>query len=260
MKLKEIVFKALMGIFGPSGFGKMLLRSVKSPTYARFCEKVYGRNLCQFNMVDEDQLETLVKSMQPLETLDLGCGIGVVTEYLSDQLNAMITGVDFAPLAITSALERTRTKADRLVFKVMNLNKLDFKTKQFEQVIAIDSLYFVRDLDQTVKQIKTFLKPGGKLLAFYSSRASKGAREKADKTKLAKALASNGFKFKAQNFQTNEESIWQRTEQVAEELRSDFEAEGAKDVYMSRKAEAKKNLEWQRQGIMARYLYIATRP
>ena len=260
MKLKEMIFKSLLRLFGPRGFGKMLVRSFRSPTYAVFCEKVYGRNLCQFNMVDEEQLDALITVMKPYETLDLGCGIGVVTEYLSDVLDSKIIGVDFAPLAISSAQDRTKDKADRLIFEVKDLNQLDFNAGQFHQIIAIDSFYFVRDINKTIQKIKAFLKPGGQFLAFYSSRAAGGVREDASATALAKALEASGFKVQARDFQKNEHAIWERTVVAAEELKKAFVSERAKDIYKSRIAEAKKNLEWQQAGVMARYLYIATRP
>ena len=41
--------------------------------------------------------------------LDLGCGNGMIAEYLSDQSGAHVTGIDFIPKAIQDARARTRS-------------------------------------------------------------------------------------------------------------------------------------------------------
>lgn len=47
--------------------------------------------------------------------LELGCGKGLITEYMSDITKSHITGIDIGVEAITSANNRTG-KRDRLVF------------------------------------------------------------------------------------------------------------------------------------------------
>ncbi|NHJ26404.1 MAG: hypothetical protein EAX89_17630, partial [Candidatus Lokiarchaeota archaeon] len=63
-----------------SGFyDDLLIRSAESKAHAIFCERVFGKNLYQFNVLDTIQLETMLKqlNLQPDDyVLDLGCGLG----------------------------------------------------------------------------------------------------------------------------------------------------------------------------------------
>ncbi len=61
------------------------------------------------------QLDALIDAAQ-LEpgqrVLDLGCGTGLIAEYLSDRAGTHVTGLDYVPDAIRQACERTQAKAD----------------------------------------------------------------------------------------------------------------------------------------------------
>ena len=46
--------------------------------------------------------------------LDLGCGAGVISEYISDQTDAAVTGIDYAATTIAAATARTQDKRSRL--------------------------------------------------------------------------------------------------------------------------------------------------
>lgn len=73
----------------------------KSTAHAVFCEKVYRRNFCQEGMLTKLQLETLVetlKSSKNANILELGCGNGMLAEYISDKTGAHVVGVDFSDI------------------------------------------------------------------------------------------------------------------------------------------------------------------
>jgi hypothetical protein len=98
-------------------FGEGLLRIDDSKAYSRFCELVYGTDLCQFSMVSMDQLAKLIELLDldaGSRVLDLGCSVGRITEHISDATGAHVTGLDFAAPAIRRAQERTRDKNQRL--------------------------------------------------------------------------------------------------------------------------------------------------
>ena len=54
--------------------------------------------------------------------VDLGCGNGMIAEYISDVTDAHVTGLDYIPTAIAQAQARTAAKADRLTFPVGDIN------------------------------------------------------------------------------------------------------------------------------------------
>ena len=77
---------------------------------AAYCERVFGRNLCQHGFADMDQLDRLLEVTgirAGHRVLDLGCGNGLIAEYISDVTGAQVTGVDFIPGAIRQAQDRT---------------------------------------------------------------------------------------------------------------------------------------------------------
>ena len=98
--------------------------------------------------------------------LDLGCGNGMISEYIADQTGAHVTGIDFIERAIHDAQVRTTAKWDRLAFRVMDMARLDFPPASFDVVISIDTLYFT-DIYETLRPVIPMLRPGGRLGAVF---------------------------------------------------------------------------------------------
>jgi hypothetical protein len=68
-----------------------------SQASAAFCERVYGRNMSQHGYMTMTQLDRLiaVANLGPENrVLDLGCGNGMIAEYISDQTGAHVHGLD----------------------------------------------------------------------------------------------------------------------------------------------------------------------
>jgi len=242
-------------------FSDVLIRSEQSKAYGTFCERVYGRNICQFNLMDMEQLNKLLDVLKLNEgnhVLDLGCGTGTIAEYISDVSQAHITGIDYAEGVIKRAQERTREKRDRLTFQEGNMNDLDFHPDAFETIIAIDTLYFVDDLEKTVAQMKEVLKPGGQMGLFYSQLIKPDDSKELllpGKTKLAQALKKHTLSFQTWDFTELEEQLWRKSKQVAEELKSEFETEGNLDLYKSRIEESEELLKLVDSNRHSRFLY-----
>lgn len=65
------------------------------------CERVFGRDLGQHGYMNQAQLDLLLQVLQldaSHHGLDLGCGNGLIAEYVSDRTGAHITGLDYAEL------------------------------------------------------------------------------------------------------------------------------------------------------------------
>jgi cyclopropane fatty-acyl-phospholipid synthase-like methyltransferase len=116
----------------------------RSQAHHTFCERVYGRDLGQHGFADLEQLE-LVREVVRLRSgqcgLDIGCGNGKITEYLSDCTGAHMTGLDIIPGAIHNAQQRTTGKADRLAFVVGDINRLELPAGAYDVILSIDTLY-----------------------------------------------------------------------------------------------------------------------
>jgi ubiquinone/menaquinone biosynthesis C-methylase UbiE len=244
-----------------SGFDEWMIKSYDCKAYSHFCELVYGIDLCQFNMVDREQLDKLLEVLELVpdnRVLDLGCGVGRITEYISDSTGAKITGVDFAEGVIDRANKRTAMKRDRLSFRICDINALDLPSNFFDTIMAIDTLYFVDNLDVTVKAMKRLIGDAGQMGVFYSQIIKPNEPREllnADSTKLAKALHKCGLPYKTWCFTENEHEIWRKEKKLAVELKSDFESEGYSDLCESRTKEAEQLLEIIEDGRESRYLY-----
>jgi len=242
-------------------FDSLLIRSEQSKAYGRFCELVYGKNLTQFGTADLQQLDKLLALLRLNErshVLDVGCGIGAQDEYISDVSGASITGIDFAVSAIRRAQERTRNKAARLSFRVGDVNDIGFAPATFDAAIAIDTLYFASDLIGSVGQMKAALKEQGQMGLFYTQvlTPSDSLEQLAgNETNLARVLKATDLAFEAHDLTENNYQFWQRTRDVAVELRAEFEAEGNVDICDGRIAESDAVLGLAGAGRISRYLY-----
>lgn len=146
----------------------------ESAAHSRLCERVFGRDLCQDGMVDMAALEDLLAQLDPKpghHLLDLGCGAGVITEYVSDLTGVRMTGLDNAEPAVNVANERTADKRSRLTFMTGDLNDLDLPAQSFDAAISLDSLYWAADLADTMSQVVRAIKPGGADRHLYDAGA-----------------------------------------------------------------------------------------
>ncbi len=140
-------------------FSDYFIRSVKSAAHAEFCQRIFGKNLCQADLMDMVQLEKLPEVLNlsaENNVLDLACGMGAIAEYISDTTEAHVIGVDIANEAIAHAQERTQKKRDRLEFRYGDMNNLDFPPASFDTIIAIASLHYTENLGETIRQMKKY--------------------------------------------------------------------------------------------------------
>lgn len=235
-----------------------------SAAHSRLCEEVFGQDLCQEGMTDMAALKDLLDrlDLKPGDhLLDLGCGAGVIAEYISDQTGAKVTGLDYAVSAITEAKGRTADKRARLTFLQGDMNALDLPARSFDAVISLDTFYWVADLTDSLSQVIQTIKPGGQLAIFMLQALEAGDPTdilEADKTALAQALAKLNLPYQAYDYTASNAAFWQRVQAAATALHDDFEAEGNGFIAASLLNEANDEfLPAIEAGTLARYLYHA---
>ena len=154
-------------------YDKFYAATVTGQAHAEFCEHVFRRNLCQHGFADMAQLDAIL-DVTPLgpgrHALDLGCGNGMIAEYLSDRSGAHVTGLDYVPEAVRQAGTPTAAKHDRLSFIVGDINALDLQAGAHDTVISIDSIYFSHNTARTIGQLCAALRPGGQMAFLYENR------------------------------------------------------------------------------------------
>ncbi len=238
-----------------------------SKANSELCARVFGKDLTQDGQADMDLLNDLIaylKIKQDDKVLDLGCGAGGISEYISDETGAHVTGLDYAASAIDVAMDRTESKRDRLTFVQGDMNALEFPKHSFDKVISLDTIYWVADIDNALASIVRLIKPGGRLGIFIANTPlmddSPGACEPRG-TWVAKSLTKKGLDFDAHDYTESFLLFWPKMKEVVMDLYDDFVAEGNEVIFDSFMLDADGDyLPAAESGKLRRYLYIVNVP
>lgn len=211
--------------------------AARSQAYAEFCARAYGIDLTQAGFCHLEELQALVDAaaLGPGKTaLDVGCGLGRIAEYLSDRSGASVHGVDYCPEALDLALLRTEKKRTRLSYGLGEMDSLDFPPASFDAILAIDSLYMPANLQTSVGRLLGMLRPGGRLVAFYTHFVG-GSHDagtlRPETTPLGLALAGLGKVYAGRDFSAQAWQLLERKRRTGESMRREFEAEGSQMLY-----------------------------
>ncbi len=234
-----------------------------SMAHSQFCKRVFGKDLTQEGQADMDSVNDLITYLGIREgdkVLDLGCGAGGISEYISDETGAHVTGLDYAATAIEAAANRTSDKRDRLTFVQGDMNSLEFADHSFDKVISIDTIYWVADIDEAVASFNKLTRQGGRIGIFIANTPllddSPGAYEPPG-TWVAKSLDKLGLGYDVYDYTESFLKFWPKLKKVALELRDDFVAEGNEVIFDSFMLDADEDyLPAAKAGKLRRYLYI----
>lgn len=211
----------------------------ESMAHGKLCEKVYGRNFCQHGMTDMKQLELLIEQLKNSKSeniLELGCGSGYITEYVSEKLNVNITGIDISNKSIEAAKARTISKGNKLKFEATNIYDLDYPEGSFDTIFAIDSLFMVNPFENVVEKLNKFLTPNGIMYIFYIYPPDTTV------LRLNEELDRLHIKYEMTDLSRENYEHWKLKEITLEELREEFDREGNSFLYNNRMTECKYEL------------------
>lgn len=237
-----------------------------SSAYRSFCESLYGRYLCQTGFSDMQQLDRLITVSQLTSgqsALDIGCGIGLIADYVSEITDCNVVGFDYSPTAISCANMLAQRKPDKLAFHCANMDSISLPEHSFDVTYAIDTLYMPNDLVATLRQIYNLLKPNGSLNVYYTHMLSdtQSPREslEADKTPLAIGLSQSGYQWQAWDVSAETHKHLQRRYQRGQQMQAEFEREGNVSLHQFIIAESEHGTNAYDQATtnMRRYLYHA---
>ena len=238
-------------------FSTFYQRCSNSTAYKTLCERVYGFNLCQYNNMTLSQLEFLL-TILTLDTthrvLDMGCGLGMISEYISAVTGAAVTGLDMAEGAIEQAKERTKGK-NRLTFVTGDFNKLEFDENSFDTVICIEAFY--TGLDTTVRQLKKIISPGGQMgIHLMQQITPNGPRERLlpENTDLSIVLKKYNLHYRMWDFTSSTLDLFRNWIKASKELQPQFETENNSDLCNIGGHEKLLHL-WETEDCMRQYLY-----
>ncbi len=231
-----------------------------SGAHARFCERVYGMNLCQHGMADMAQIEVMlgVLNLGPgSRLLDLGCGTGRLTGYIQERTGCCAVGVDLSPVAIALAEKQS---ADRLRFMTGDMTRPEFPAASFDAITLIDTHYFTDDFKSLLDGLLRITSPGGKI-AFFSDegRGMEGADDSglsAQETLIGRLLDAQRLPWTSHTLTGENRAHWRLKERTLLGMENEFAAEGSRFLFDARMRECTVS----DRSLDCRFLFVITRP
>lgn len=224
-----------------SFYDRFYVSATESKAHAAFCKRVYGQNLCQHGMADMTQIDLLLSHMKLNKAnkfMDIGCGSGLITEYLQMRMNCYATGIDSSPLAVAHAIERTKIKSRKLSFFCIDMAFLPFAPGSYDAITLIDSRYFAEDTESLIENLLLITAPHGKIYLFSDEgRGIAGLDDSAlrpEESLIGQLLLKKEIHYQAVNLSRENAKHWKLKERVLRQLRDQFFAEGNQQLFDAR--------------------------
>ena len=126
-------------------------------------ERLAARNAAYRELVegiDADELTLeLIAEAKPAHMLEVGCGMGELSERAAHELGVRVTAVDFSPRMV----ELTRARG--IDVTLADAQELPFEDQSFDLVVANWVLYHLPDVERGISELARVLTPDGVLIA-----------------------------------------------------------------------------------------------
>lgn len=97
------------------------------------------------------------------DVIELGCGIGSVSAFLSERYQMNVVGTDFDPAQLEIA-RSNYPENDRLHYRIEDASNLSFKDGSFDLVLSQNVFHHVPAWEKAVHEVSRVLKPEGYLI------------------------------------------------------------------------------------------------
>ncbi len=238
-------------------------KAEKSQAHAMFCERVYGINLCQHGMADDEQIRLMLAELgldHTSKVLDLGCGPGLISAYIQRKLNCRLVGLDISPLAIQRAVARFGSQNPNLQFFTGDMAAYDFQGELFDAILLIDTHYFIDDFTALIPTLLDRLTENGKMAIFSDEGQGIDGLDESNmqlhETIIGRYLTAHQVPFKGIRLYAENQAHWLKKKQVLLELKDEFEKENNQSIYDNRLSECTDH----DRSFDGRYLYIVSKP
>jgi ubiquinone/menaquinone biosynthesis C-methylase UbiE len=134
------------------------------PSTSEQFNKVYSSSIAHWVWSDiriPKELKDLVKTCNPKTSLELGCGLGFFSNFMTKQ-GIEATGVDFSTVAIEKAKERLNSNEHKPTFIVGDVTNLEMIKQQFDVSYDNGCFHCLNEEGQQkyVSEVYRLLKPG----------------------------------------------------------------------------------------------------
>ncbi|MBS8264382.1 class I SAM-dependent methyltransferase [Mesobacillus boroniphilus] len=135
---------------------------INKKSWDEVAPRFYGRTaLPEYGPFAPEETELkLFGSVRGKKVLDIGCGSGHSLKYMNDNGAAELWGLDLSHSQISAAGELLKDTNVKLFQSPMELNP-GLPQTYFDVVYSIFSLGWTTNLEQTLKNVHEYLKPGG---------------------------------------------------------------------------------------------------
>lgn len=216
------------------------MRAMKSNAHSKMCKKVYGIDLCQHGMADQNQIDTMIKLLNirnNSKVLDLGCGTGLITKYIQEKTGCTITGIDISEIAIKLAIKASVGNS-KIDFQKMNIQNIDSLPNDYDAILSIDTHYFFGNFTRKIEMYLSHLSKGGLMGLFSDEGTGKDnfdeSRLKANETNIGKLLEHSGIEFTGKEFYQENRNHWNKKKKILLQLKKEFLEEGNLEIYKNR--------------------------
>ena len=131
--------------------GPMAPLHAMNPIRLRWLRNTIARHFGRTGKGDEGPLDDL-------EVLDVGCGVGLISEPLS-RLGARVTGLDPAPTSILAARIHAEETGASPTYRVGDIEGLAKEDARFDVVIAMEVVEHVNDVGAFVATAASLIGP-----------------------------------------------------------------------------------------------------
>jgi tocopherol O-methyltransferase len=95
------------------------------------------------------------------DILDIGCGFGATSLYLTKHYSAAVTGITISPVQVQMSIEAAAREQLDAKFLLMDAEAMDFQ-KQFDVLWSVESISHYERCEEFFASAAKLLKPGGR--------------------------------------------------------------------------------------------------